>query len=455
MRKRSLDVLCWLSLTAASLGPAAAQVGTIEIRPMTPRLSFFSRDAEGHGLGVGDNTLYRIADGGARVTAVHTFPSHINGVHVTLGGVIIVATDDDWWNPTSLCRLYRSRDGGATFEVVKAFRGGSALWWSLASDSAGSLYVGEYGPRGVGQSKRVWKSTDDGDTWSVAFRALDVDGVHLHRIAVDPYTDDVWVTQGDAGYQATFVSRDHGATWNWVRDSQATSVVFTPEAIYWGEDSYRGQVTRFSRTSQVFETVLDASTEGNFGGSVYDMAVGRTGLVYVPMVKYSNQSHVPALWVGAGEQWQLLLSTPVAEDRFGGFRHISPPDNDGYLYVEGYRIADPSPPPVDVTTAVAAETGVPATTPAADLLAPNFPNPFNDGTTIAYHLGRPERVRLAIYNIRGQVVRHLVDGEQSAGNHLVVWNGTDEFGAPLGSGTYLCSLRTDRTSQIRRLVLLK
>ena len=82
--------------------------------------------------------------------------------------------------------------------------------------------------------------------------------------------------------------------------------------------------------------------EGPYGGSVYDMAVGKSGLIYVPMVKYSHQSHIPTLWVGDGRDWKLLIEKNVKENRFGGFEHISSGDPNGFLFLKGYRIEERS-----------------------------------------------------------------------------------------------------------------
>ncbi|MGB1717858.1 MAG: hypothetical protein ACPHO6_06865, partial [Candidatus Latescibacterota bacterium] len=61
--------------------------------------------------------------------------------------------------------------------------------------------------------------------------------------------------------------------------------------------------------------------------------------------------------------------------------------------------------------------------PQVFALAQNFPNPFNPSTSIRYQLPINDQVELAIYDVLGQKVRSLVDGEQIAGYHTAVWNG--------------------------------
>lgn len=64
-------------------------------------------------------------------------------------------------------------------------------------------------------------------------------------------------------------------------------------------------------------------------------------------------------------------------------------------------------------------------------LLPNYPNPFDQSTTIPYTLAATAPVRLVVYNSLGQKVRTLVDDDQSAGRQDVVWNGQDESGQPV------------------------
>jgi hypothetical protein len=93
--------------------------------------------------------------------------------------------------------------------------------------------------------------------------------------------------------------------------------------------------------------------------------------------------------------------------------------------------------------------------PTAYALTQNVPNPFNPETQIAYSLPEAGRVRLTIYNVVGQVVRRLVDGEQAAGRHSVRWDGRDEAGRRLASGVYLYRIEVNGFSSVRRMMLVK
>ena len=88
-------------------------------------------------------------------------------------------------------------------------------------------------------------------------------------------------------------------------------------------------------------------------------------------------------------------------------------------------------------------------------LEQNYPNPFNATTTIAYRLAAPSEVRLVLYNLLGQRVRVLVEGQCPAGQHLVVWDGRDAAGELLSNGMYIYRLTRPDGVETRRLMMMK
>jgi len=88
--------------------------------------------------------------------------------------------------------------------------------------------------------------------------------------------------------------------------------------------------------------------------------------------------------------------------------------------------------------------------PKGNRLVGNYPNPFNPSTTIAFELAKPSNVNITIYNVKGQRVKELFNGEMPAGSHNLVWNGED---AP--SGMYFYRMTTDEGSQVKKAILLK
>ena len=94
-------------------------------------------------------------------------------------------------------------------------------------------------------------------------------------------------------------------------------------------------------------------------------------------------------------------------------------------------------------------------TPARLQLFPNYPNPFNPLTNIAYYLPNSAQVKLTIYNLRGEKVGELVNGFQGQGWKEISWDGKNSQGISVASGVYFCKLQTSQESEIIRMVLLK
>ena len=106
------------------------------------------------------------------------------------------------------------------------------------------------------------------------------------------------------------------------------------------------------------------------------------------------------------------------------------------------------------TTAVENENSETHVPESIELLN-NYPNPFNPTTVISYKLSASSNVKLTVHNLLGQKIKTLVNSFQHAGEHKVVWNGTDEFNDSVGSGIYFYSLSTSRGSIQRKMMLLQ
>ena len=90
------------------------------------------------------------------------------------------------------------------------------------------------------------------------------------------------------------------------------------------------------------------------------------------------------------------------------------------------------------------------------VLMQNYPNPFNPSTTISYKLERPSRAHLAVYNLKGQVVKVLSSGQlQAPGHYQVVWDGSDSSGQTVSSGVYIYRLSCGGRAVAKRMVMMK
>jgi len=85
----------------------------------------------------------------------------------------------------------------------------------------------------------------------------------------------------------------------------------------------------------------------------------------------------------------------------------------------------------------------------------NFPNPFNPVTEIQFDVPDLSMVELVVYNLMGQQVRRLVNGEIRAGYHRVVWDGLNDRGESVSTGVYIYSLTSPSFHNTKKMVLLK
>jgi flagellar hook assembly protein FlgD len=85
----------------------------------------------------------------------------------------------------------------------------------------------------------------------------------------------------------------------------------------------------------------------------------------------------------------------------------------------------------------------------------NYPNPFNPETTIQFDIAKESAVKLQIYNIRGQLVKTLVNTRLNAGKHSIVWNATNENNKKVSSGVYLYRVSSDNDNVVNKMILMK
>ncbi len=109
----------------------------------------------------------------------------------------------------------------------------------------------------------------------------------------------------------------------------------------------------------------------------------------------------------------------------------------------------------DGVESVLGSSDLEAAPPAALLLEPNFPNPFNPRTTIAFTVPAPGPVRVEVFDGRGRLVKVLLDEPLNAGPHVTEWDGTTARGRPAPSGVYLCRLQAGLRTASRRMLLVR
>ena len=99
-------------------------------------------------------------------------------------------------------------------------------------------------------------------------------------------------------------------------------------------------------------------------------------------------------------------------------------------------------------------------TPEKTVLLPNYPNPFNPETWIPYDLAEDMDVHIHIYNLKGESIRQLSPGFQTAGTYrtrtrAAYWDGRNFAGERVASGVYFYTLHAGQTKTTRQMVILK
>ncbi len=85
----------------------------------------------------------------------------------------------------------------------------------------------------------------------------------------------------------------------------------------------------------------------------------------------------------------------------------------------------------------------------------NYPNPFNPSTTIKFTVPVAGKVTLTVYNVVGQKIATLINGNVTAGSHTRVWNGKDSAGNQVASGVYFYKLTAEKFSATEKMILMK
>jgi hypothetical protein len=85
----------------------------------------------------------------------------------------------------------------------------------------------------------------------------------------------------------------------------------------------------------------------------------------------------------------------------------------------------------------------------------NYPNPFNPETVIPYSIPKASHVELSIFNLRGEKITTLINGQKTTGHYKVEWNGKDMAGKQVSSGIYLYRLETESFVQTKKMLFVR
>jgi len=111
---------------------------------------------------------------------------------------------------------------------------------------------------------------------------------------------------------------------------------------------------------------------------------------------------------------------------------------------------------VPLLLTVTAVSAVPAVElPRSVIFTGAVPNPFNPATSLEFNLPADASVELVIFNVSGRRIRSLITGRLSAGPQAVPWNGRDDAGRNVASGSYFARLTVDGVSSVKPVALVR
>ncbi|MBK7771635.1 MAG: M6 family metalloprotease domain-containing protein [bacterium] len=110
---------------------------------------------------------------------------------------------------------------------------------------------------------------------------------------------------------------------------------------------------------------------------------------------------------------------------------------------------------LSIAHGIVSAVDLPTAGPAVTVLHAPYPNPFNPATTVSFELAQAGPVELAVYALDGRRIATLLTGEFAAGHHQAVWQGQDDRGRAVASGSYVCRLQAGAQQMVRRLMLVK
>lgn len=364
------------------------------------------------------------------------------------------------FNTLQDARIYKTTDGGATWTQQYRVTSAGAFFNSVAFWDANNG-VAMSDP--VAGRFLLVTTTDGGANWTPVPNATlpaprasewgygDAGGTMLFAYG----KKHAWLGTGYGGGSGAalrvFRSTDQGQTWSFTDTPLATGGPFYGIRTLAFADSLTGFAGSFQSVYDKNATTLVKTTDGGLSwNAVSSLSIEPSTLQYVPntnnrvLVASSGQGF--AYSNDGGDSWKVLPSTqPTFSLNFAspsvGWATGSGAQSGKLLKFIG-----------DLSTAVAEQ---PTALPEGFHLAQNYPNPFNPSTMIQYELLRAAQVQLAIYNLLGEKVRTLVDAKESVGVKQVTWDGRNERGERVSSGVYVYRVEAGEFRTARRLLLMK
>ncbi len=188
-------------------------------------------------------------------------------------------------------------------------------------------------------------------------------------------------------------------------------------------------IERFS--SAIIDPLTGEALDGTGKILAFDLTPGALpgeGAILEVNVEFSQNiqnSSVIMMFTGSAGDQDLSLIAPVISEGFGEFSGFTMDLTDDFSIPEKFSLYS------------------------------NYPNPFNPVTTIPYDLESQTLVKLQIFDLKGRLIKTLVNKSQSAGRYISKWDATDMFGGAVSAGVYLYHIEAGENSLSKKMILLK
>ncbi len=429
-------------------------------------------------------------------------------VHPDNEDIIYAGTFNIFMDPEAIGGVFKSMDGGATWDTL--ITGGiSVSCMVMHPTDPDIIYVGLNAANS--SLPGIIKTTNGGLDWVWSHSGIYVDWeTSVISLAIDPLHQDTLFagTAGMNGNEGLYRSTNGGESWDEVSNGQ----IWDSSMMHIAIDPANTDIVYVCTGGEGY---VFKSTDGGDNWQQLNLELHAPKTIIVDPTN-SNTIYVGAYmwpptvdWVGAlykstdaGSTWTY---TPLEGERSGINQIIIHPNHPDWVFMSsgiGFTVSSDGGATWDVfneglpreilgslacnaegttfygyssanflnaiykrqfTTIGIEESDNESTTDWTMNLYQNYPNPFVEQTIISFQLppnsplkkGAQGDVSLKVFNSTGQLVKSLINGQLSFGEHTVIWDGINAQGMNVSNGVYLYQLQTAHRVDTRSMILLR
>ncbi len=346
--------------------------------------------------------------------------------------------------------IYRTTDGGVNWVLVYSYTTSAGNEWFDGCRILNDSVVVAYGDGDVPGELHFVRSTDKGATWTqiTGINYLGGQwGYYTYGLAACNVDESIWCTSYPSGNTNSYVFRsyDAGITWDsyQVADSVASN---RPRAVAFTDDN-NGLIEiqgGYLIKSTDGGTTWNSTNNPDTSASGYPNAVSAIPNTNI-IICYDDVGVFYTTDLGI--TWGAIPTTTSISGYLVSGLFLN--SDFGYVFTDAgevLRFKD------QLTSISDPDIGQ---NPEEFHLSQNYPNPFNPETQIWYTLHKGGNVNLVVYDLSGRKVRTIVNDNFAAGIHNVVWNGLNDSGQQVASGTYIYQLTINGLKFSKKMNLMK